>query len=254
MTKKTLSIFEEALLDLTLLEFVGVPDEDDIEYSFSESFEKKAAELIKKSKSKAWYHVNTTAKKLLIAAIITALLATSAMAIPSVREGLIKFLTHNTGINYYFTVDEDAIKNAPKELEIIYSPSYIPAEFELTFETQSEAVALFGYTAVNSETELSIIFEQEIMPENISQTVGGLIDSERSKIEYLNLNGYKVIQISWNEPGEEAVMLLWTDESYFFSIYCEGAEMLDEAKQIFYGIQPDEARTEAYLAEKTATK
>lgn len=250
MIKKTMSIFEETLLASALSDFSDVPPEEEIDYSFSERFEQKAGELIKKSRSKTWHRVNTTAKKLLIAAIITALLATSAMAIPAVREGLINFFTHNTGINYYFTVDENAIKNAPKELEIMYSPSYIPAEFELTFESQSEAVALFGYTAVNSGTEQSIIFEQEIMPENISQTVGGLIDSERSTIEYLNLNGYKVIQISWNEPGEEAVTLLWTDESYFFSIYCKGAKMIDEAKQIFYGVEPDEARTAAYLTEK----
>lgn len=247
MIKKTLSTFEKALLDATLLEFAGVPDEDDIDYSFSEGFEKKATELIKKSRSKAWYHVNTTAKKLLIAAIVTALLAGSAMAIPSVREGLLKFFAHDTGINYYFTVDEDAVKNAPKELEIVYSPSYIPDGYELVNETVCSGFASFTY--ITSDGDL-LDFTQEKMPDDPTYDVGPYIDSEEGKIEYIDLNGYKVIQIVSDEPGEETVSFIWTSEDYFFHIFCNAPVTLDEAKQIFYGVEPDEARTEAYLAEK----
>ena len=250
MIKKTLSTFEKALLDATLLEFAGVPAEDDISYSFSEEFEQKAGELIKKSRSKVWHHVNTTAKKLLIAAIVTALLVSSAMAIPSVREGLINFFTHNTGINYYFTVDEDAIKNAPKELEIIYSPSYIPAGFELIDETVCSGFASFTYLSPDGDL---LDFTQEKMPDDPNYAVGSSPDAERSKVDYVEIKGYKVIQLIWDQPGDEAVSLIWTNEDYFFSIFCTAPVTLDEAKQIFYGIQPDEARTAAYQAERDKT-
>lgn len=249
MIKKTLSTFEKALLDATLLEFAGVPDEDDIDYSFSEGFEKKATELIKKSRSKAWYHVNTTAKKLLIAAIVTALLAGSAMAIPSVREGLLKFFAHDTGINYYFTVDEDAVKNAPKELEIVYSPSYIPDGYELVNETVCSGFASFTYLSPDGDL---LDFTQEKMPDDPNYAVGSSPDAERSKVDYVEIKGYKVIQLIWDQPGDEEVALIWTSEDYFFSIFCTAPVTLDEAKQIFYGIQPDEARTAAYLAEKNS--
>ena len=249
MIKKTLSTFEKALLDATLLEFAGVPAEDDISYSFSEEFEQKAGELIKKSRSKVWHHVNTTAKKLLIAAIVTALLVSSAMAIPSVREGLINFFTHNTGINYYFTVDEDAIKNAPKELEIIYSPSFIPAGFELIDETVCSGFASFTYLSPDGDL---LDFTQEKMPDDPNYAVGSSPDAERSKVDYVEIKGYKVIQLIWDQPGDEAVSLIWTNEDYFFSIFYTAPVTLDEAKQIFYGIQPDEARTAAYLAEKNS--
>lgn len=249
MIKKTLSTFEKALLDSVLLEFAGVPSEEDIEYSFSQGFEQKAEKLIKKCGTAAWHHVNTTAKKLLIAAIITALLATSAMAIPPVREALLKFFVHNTGINYYFTVDEDAIKNAPKELEIVYSPSYIPDGYELVDETVCSGFA--SYTYLTPDGDL-LDFTQEKMPDDPNYAVGSSPDAERSKVDYVEIKGYKVIQLIWDQPGDEAVSLIWTNEDYFFSIFCTAPVTLDEAKQIFYGIQPDEARTAAYLAEKNS--
>ena len=245
MIKKTLSTFEKALLDATLPEFAGVPAEDDISYSFSEEFEQKAGELIKKSRSKTWHHVNTTAKKLLIAAIVTALLAGSAMAIPPIREGLLKFFAHNTGVNYYFTVDEDAIKNAPKELEIVYSPSYIPDGYELVDETVCSGFA--SYTYLTPDGDL-LDFTQEKMPDDPNYAVGSSPDAERSKVDYVEIKGYKVIQLTWDQPGDEAISLIWTNEDYFFSIFCTAPVTLDEAKQIFYGIQPDEARTAAYQA------
>lgn len=249
MIKKTLSTFEKALLDSVLLEFAGVPSEEDIEYSFSQGFEQKAEKLIKKCGTAAWHCVNTTAKKLLIAAIVTALLVSSAMAIPSVREGLINFFTHNTGINYYFTVDEDAIKNAPKELEIIYSPSFIPTGFELIDETVCSGFASFTYLSPDGDL---LDFTQEKMPDDPNYAVGSSPDAERSKVDYVEIKGYKVIQLIWDQPGDEAVSLIWTNEDYFFSIFCTAPVTLDEAKQIFYGIQPDEARTAAYLAEKNS--
>lgn len=249
MIKKTLSTFEKALLDATLLEFAGVPSEEDIEYSFSQGFEQKAEKLIKKCGTAAWHCVNTTAKKLIIAAIVTALLAGSAMAIPPIREGLLKFFAHNTGVNYYFTVDEDAIKNAPKELEIVYSPSYIPDGYELVDETVCSGFA--SYTYLTPDGDL-LDFTQEKMPDDPNYAVGSSPDAERSKVDYVEIKGYKVIQLIWDQPGDEAVSLIWTNEDYFFSIFCTAPVTLDEAKQIFYGIQPDEARTAAYLAEKNS--
>ncbi|MGM9591489.1 MAG: DUF4367 domain-containing protein [Oscillospiraceae bacterium] len=250
MIKKTLSTFEEVLLDSTLLEFAGVPSEEDIEYSFSEGFEQKAKKLIKKSGTAAWHCVNTTAKKLLIAAIITALLVSSAMAIPPVREELLKFFAHNTGVNYYFTVDEDAIKNAPKELEIVYSPSYVPDGYELVDETVCSGFASFTYLSPDGDL---LDFTQEKMPDDPNYAVGSSPDAERSKVDYVEIKGYKVIQLIWDQPGDEAVSLIWTNEDYFFSIFCTAPVTLDEAKQIFYGIQPDEARTAAYQAERDKT-
>ena len=247
MIKKTLSIFEEALLDSALLEFAGVPSEEDIEYSFTTDFERKSEKLIRKSRSRYWHHVNTTAKKLLVAAIITALLVSSAMAIPAVREGLIKFFMHNTGINYYFTVDEDAVKNAPKELEIIYSPSYIPAGFELIDETVCSGFASYTYLTPDGRM---IDFNQEKLPDDPNYAVGSNPDAEYSDVDYVEMNGYKVIQFIFDD---DSVELAWTNEEYFFRLYCTAPVTLDEAKQIFYGIQPDEARTAAHQAERDKT-
>lgn len=247
MIKKTLSIFEEALLDTTLLEFAGVPTEDDIEYSFSERFEKKAAELIKKSKSKAWYHVNTTAKKLLIAAIITVLLVGSAIAISSTNEELPKLFMNSTGTNYYFTVDKDVIKKAPKELETVYSPGYIPNGFRITEVTVSDGRAAYIY---ESSDKHRIEFIQQKMPADPSDAFDCYPTVANSKVYNVVLNGYDVIEISYN--NDSAIMMVWKSEDYFFSLYCDSPVTLAQARGMLLSIVPDEARTEAYLAEKNS--
>lgn len=249
MIKKTLSIFEEVLLDSVLLEFAGVPSEEDIEYSFTTDFERKSEKLIRKSRSRYWHHVNTTAKKLLIAAIITALLVSSAMAIPSVREEVMKIFVHDTGINYYFTVDEEAVNNAPKEIELVYTLSYIPAGFAQSNSTFCSDFVSYEYLSPDGEF---IGFKQETMPDDPAEDVGPYIDSEESKVEYIELNGYKVIQIVFGEPGDEAVAFLWTNEDYFFTLYCTAYEKIDIARHMLISIEPSEQLTDAVLADRDA--
>ncbi len=248
MIKKTLSILEETLLASALADYSDVPPEEEIDYSFSEKFEQKAGELIKKSRSKAWHHVNTTAKKLLIAAIIAALLATSAMAVPEVREEVMKIFAHDTGTYYYFTADEDAVKNAPKEIELIYSPTYIPAGFaqsNVTYSRDRNFVS-FEYSSTDGDY---ISYKQETMPDAPSYDVGPYVESEGSKIEYIRLNGHDVMQIVFGKPGEEAVVFLWTNEEYFFTLYCSSYDKITQARNTLISIEPDQQLTDAVMAD-----
>lgn len=246
MIKKTMSIFEETLLASALSDFSDVPPEEKIDYTFSEKFEQKAGELIKKSRSKTWHRVNTTAKKLLIAAIITALLATSAMAIPEVREEVMKIFAHDTGTYYYFTADEDTVKKAPKEIELIYSTTYIPAGFAQSNVTYSRDYVSFEYSSTDGDY---IGYKQETMPDDPSHDVGPYVDSEGSKVAYVRLNGHDVMQIVFGESGEKAVAFIWTNEDYFFTMYCSSYDKITQARNMLISIEPDQQLTDAVMAD-----
>ena len=236
--EKTMTVFENALLEKTLQSFDYVPATEEIEHEFSLEFESKSEKLIKKSNSKFWHCVNTTAKKILIAAIIMALLTGTVYAVPALREGLIKIFIHDDGSMYSFSVDRNMIKNAPTEIETAYSLTYIPDGYELA-NTVAVREGVVSLTYID-ENENWIDFTQEIVTQDPRNKLGGLSDSERSKLEHIELDGYEVIRIIHDE-GE--VELLWTDDEYFFALFCEEGG-IDEAEKIFYGIKPDAELTQ----------
>ena len=181
--------------------------------------------------------MNTAAKRLLIAAIIAALLTGTVLAVPALREGLIKFFVHDNGSMYFFTVDRNVIQNAPEEIETVYTLGYVPEEYEVVLQT-----ANFGFASINYMNEnCDIIWlDQELVTGDPRNTLGGLSDSERSTLEHIELNGYKVVRIS-HEDGE--IEFLWTDNEYFFNLFCSNVSP-DEAEKIFFGIIPDAELTE----------
>lgn len=235
--EKTMTIFENALLDKALRSFDYIPAAEEIDHEFSPEFERRSEKLIEKSASNVWHCVNTTAKKILIAAIIAALLTGTVLAVPALREGLIRIFIHDDGSMYSFTVDRNMIANAPTEIETAYSLTYISDGYKLVNTVACEGFVSLTYI---DENDSWIDFRQEIVTQDPRNKLGGLSDSERSELEHVVLNGYKVIQII-HEEGE--VEFLWTDNEYFFSLFCDKGG-LDEAKKVFYGIKPDAELTQ----------
>ena len=221
-----MSAFDNALLDKALRSFDYVPAAEEIDHEFSPEFERKSEKLIKKSRSNVWHCVNTTAKRLLIAAIIAALLTGTVLAVPALREGLIGIFVHDNGSMYFFTVDRSMIENAPTEIETAYNFTYLPDGYEVVCEVINEKIVSIDYM---DENDGWISFTQELVTQDPRNKLGGMADSERSELEHVVLNGYKEF--------------LWTDNEYFFSLFCDKGG-LDEAKKVFYGIKPDAELTQ----------
>lgn len=98
--------FERALIDATLEEYSDVPDcEDKIAIQLSDHFIRKTEKLNRKTVSKGWKYQNTVWKRVALIAILAAVLAASAMAIPAVREAIIKFFLHDEGTHYEVSFD-----------------------------------------------------------------------------------------------------------------------------------------------------
>ena len=151
-----MSAFENALLDNTLRSFDYVPAAEEIDHEFSPEFERKSEKLIKKSGSNVWHCVNTTAKRLLIAAIIAALLTGTVLAVPALREGLIRMFVHDNGSMYYFSVDRNMIENAPTEIETAYSLTYISDGYKLVNTVVCEGFVALDYMDENGGWNLSL--------------------------------------------------------------------------------------------------
>lgn len=232
--KKALSPYEAVLREQAMQGFADVPPENEIEHTFSEEFESAMQKLIKTGK-KPVLRMGSMAKRLLIAAIIVSLLAGCTMAAP----GIIKFFVHNTGERYYFTVNEKARENAPLEIETVYAISKVPEGFEMYDEAICEGFASYAYR--NEKTDKWISFDQEIVTGHPENHLGGEPDSEFSTMSKVTIDGYEVVQII-HEEG--AIQFTWTNEEYFFDLYCDNCFTLDQALDIFHSIQPDAARTE----------
>ena len=240
------STFEQALLDVSLEEFADIPPEDQLDVQFSAEFERKMAALIRNEQKRSWHLVNTRAKRILLIALLTILLlATTIAAVPALREGLIKFFTHDDGIAYTFTFDETDVARAPKEIEEIHAPSYIPEGYSLVDSLASPTASIMTY--VNEAGEIisftqNVIWSQPVEhPELGDVTMIMGLDSENSIAEYIVLDGYEVMEVL--DIQGEGIVYLWTDHEYIYRlgfVPVEAGKLLDrtEAERILASVGP----------------
>lgn len=235
MNKKTIMPFEQALLDATLEEFADIPDdEEEIAVTFSPSFVAKSKKLIRHTQQRIWPYVNTTMKRIVWIAIIAALLAQTVMAIPAVREAVIRFFLHDEGTHFEFTFDPEQAATAPDSIETVYLPTYIPDGFQE--ETRAMALDVVSVIWYNPDTGSYMDYEQFAMPEDPEASDWYGLNSEGVTRETLHLNGYEVIKIY----DDEYATFAWTDNEYFYNLSFYAPYSFEVMQQVFYSIQVDE--------------
>lgn len=233
MNKQKMTPFEQALLDATLEEFADIPeDEDKIDVTFSPAFTAKAEKLVRNTQRKSWRYVNTTMKRVALVAIVAAFLATTAMAIPAVRQAIIKFFLHDEGTHYTVTFDPEQAKAAPNEIEVVYMPTYIPKGFIESDKIIIPAAVSASWIGEDGDW---ISFDQITMPDNPENTSWYGINAEGVTTETLYLNGFEIRCI--NDYGRTFV---WTDNAYFYNLYCGPTVSDEEMQKIFCSIKIDE--------------
>ncbi|MBQ6160383.1 MAG: hypothetical protein IJK24_05525 [Oscillospiraceae bacterium] len=224
MAENKKTVFEQALTDAVLFRQQSTIEADKEPVEFSEDYRKAVGRLTKKTQRKTWKYVNTAAKRILIAAILIMLLATTAVAaIPALREGLIRFFMRDNGVFYSFSFTEEDYARAPREVEIYYAPSWVPPQYTLFSETY---VSLKGERAYMNEDGYLFVFAQHVLwqteesfdfPSGIGSVL--TIDSESMEVETKIMQGYEVrILRKTIEQGIEEETYIWTDHNYFFDI------------------------------------
>ena len=261
---------KEALVAATLADFQGVSVEREIEYTFSEGFEKWAAGLLRQMRSGKRY-VSTAGRVLraiLIAAIIAALLAGTAMAFPAVREAVKKFFIRSDGnmqyIEFYVngtdstetgsteatkdgsipgvkdeiildvevenpTGPSDAQTGPPIPIEYRF-PIYLPEGMQITSEVVNPITIS---TTMSGPGGLICDYRQMALPNgsNINTSIGLGSDYVHSEKVICNI----VLDYFSSNVTD---VLIWTDEFYLYRLVVNADMPMEEIEKIISSIEP----------------
>lgn len=230
MCKTEWKPFEQALVDAVLEEFADIPSEEEADWELSEAFDKKGQELIALVRRGGLHKVSTTVRRALLIAAIIAALALTAIAVPSVRETLIRFFTTNAGTHFEFSFDPEQAATAPDYIEKVYKPTYIPEGFyEDTVWVDTALVCYIWY----SEAGDYISFDQLPIP---NDSEGPQPNAENVEVVILNLKGYEVFAVY----SDGATLYHWTDNEYFYVLTLGPSVSNDECIRVFCSVTLDE--------------
>lgn len=228
MPKTKLKPFEQALLDASLEEFANIPSEVEINLKLSDAFSEKGEELIAQVRRGSLRRVGTIIRRIILVAAIIVALVVTVMAVPSIREAVIRFFTTNAGTHYEFSFDPEQAETAPDCIEKVYKPTYIPEGFR-------EDLVLIDYGFVSYQwvsDEGEYIFLDQLPIPNDSE--GPAPNAEGVAVTTLNLNGYEVFCVYG-----EITMYHWTDNEYFYQLGIPTSISQEEQHKMFFSITLD---------------
>ena len=214
--------FKNAFREVVSSEFAHIPtDENSIDFTFSERFNKRMAKLIK-SQKKAYYSlINTAYKRVAIICIIILALLTTACSVKVIREPIVNFFTevYESFTRYFF--EGDTVNTITKE----YSLKVLPDGFKQTNKTQD---AVFITTEYQNENGDIIELTQTITDNtqhNLDNQIGNKyeISVDGQKIQVLGFDGF--------------IQFMWIKNEYCFKVTGYGNIDKDILKQVVENIE-----------------
>lgn len=202
------SILKQALImtadEMVLSEFLDV---ENIEISFSDSFEKKLKKLCAGYDKISFKLTRTRARKvvLILVAIIVMMLA--SLSVGAVRDALSNFFfTHFSNHDVVeYKESEKADKEYPKTIEKIYEIESVPQGYELIDYSATETSVETIYLSNGGQIVLEQVVKQEYQIH---------IDNENTTKSRETINGIEYI-IYQNEYD---TIFVWDDGEYIFTI------------------------------------
>lgn len=217
--------FFDILREYASKEFEHIPKSDDeIDYEFSEEFEKKMEKLIdsigNNKKPRKLNHRKTIA--ILIAAIIIAF--AGAMSVSAIREPIVEFIykVYDGFTDLLFEGD------TTDKLSYIYSLSEIPEGFVETEQLITDGVIYVKYE--NEQSQKIIEFRQ-----NITEDISVSLDNEHGRVETFQINGQK-INVYISDYGNY-YYVFWNVDYYYMELIYHGTTTIDEILNLIKSIQ-----------------
>lgn len=196
-------LFVKALMEAERLDNAELPGEDEIEWEFSEKFEKSMDKLIRKNNRIRLSTRRTVTKGLLAALIASIVIFAALMSVTASREPIIEFVKKIFPQFNEITLNEASVPPVDT-IETEYTLSYLPDGFVLdTYQKSDYSV----FSIWKNEAGEKIVFSQKLIDLNSA------IDNE-SVYSELELNGLKAY---WTED-EYGGTLRWSDSDYCFVI------------------------------------
>lgn len=133
---------QEAFREAARREFSMVPDESELDYTFSPGFQRKMQRIILAQVHGYWNMVNTLGKRIAIAAAIIVMLLTTAMAIKPIRERVIQFFVKIYEEYFEITFGEEESGDLYSVVEPMtqYTLSWLPTGYSNTSTLETEVL------------------------------------------------------------------------------------------------------------------
>ncbi len=160
--------FKQAFREVVSLEFSHIPtDENSIQYTFSEKFNKRMEKLIKAQKKVYWNLVSTTSKRVAIIFLAIFTMFTAAFSVKAIREPIVKFISeiYETFTHYFF--DGDTTDTITQEYSIKVLPdgfkqtNQIKSDVFVTTEYQDDSGNIIQFTQMTTEHSAGYFFDNE---------------------------------------------------------------------------------------------
>ncbi len=194
-------LFIKAFIEVERIDNASLKSEEEIEWDFSEKFEKSMNKLIKKN-NHIKLSTRSNIKKGLLAAIIAIIVAfTELISVSATRTPFIEFIKKVFPQFNEVTLSEESTPPVDR-IETEYTLTNLPEEYKID-TYQKDDLGVFTVWKDNNNSE--IMFSQEILDPNLS------IDTEHNYHE-LKINGYE----SYLMTAEKNSVLSWTDGYYWF--------------------------------------
>lgn len=194
-------LFINAFMEAERIDNASLKSEDEIEWDFSEKFEKSMNQLIKKNN-----HIKLSTRrnirKGLLAAIIAIIVAfTGLMSVSATRTPFIEFIKKVFPQFNEVTLSEESTPPVER-IETEYTLTDLPEGFEIK-EYQKDDLGIF--TVWKNQNGDKIVFSQNLIDASFT------FDNEHSYKE-TNINGYE----AYLNTYEFESSLKWSDGYYWF--------------------------------------
>lgn len=200
-------LFIKAFLEAERIDNSKLKSEDEIEWDFSEKFEKSMNKLIRKN-NHIKFSTRRHIRKGLLAAIVAIIVTfIGLMSVSATRTPFIEFVKKIFPQFNEITLSEESTPPVDK-IETEYTLTNLPYGFEIK-EYQKDDCKVF--IIWENEANEEIVFSQKLLDTNFT------IDNEHNYKELL-INGYTAYYVE----DESGAFIRWTDGYYWFTINVSG--------------------------------
>lgn len=212
---------QEAFREAARREFAMVPDENELDYTFSPGFQRKMQRIIRAQVHGYWNMVNTLGKRIAIAAAIIVMLLTTAMAIKPIRERVIQFFVEVYEEYFSITFGEKESGDLYPVVEDIttYTLSQIPDGYKEVVSYQIDTIL---FTIWKNEDGQDILLSQGIGSQEIT------LDHTSDNLIIINHNDLLISHLVLAEANS----FVWEQNGYVFQLMVSDNISLNETLEM----------------------
>lgn len=214
--------FKNAFREVVSSEFAHIPtDENSIDFTFSERFNKRMAKLIRSQKKVYYNFVNTAYKRVAIICVVLLTMLTTACSVKAIREPIVNFFTevYESFTRYFF--EGDIADTITKE----YCISELPDDFTQTDKISNDIS--ITTTFENSSGDIIEFYQ------TITEETEHLLDAEHGNVVE-HIIGNDTVHII---EANGTIQAIWVRDEYCLTLTTYGKINIDTVKQIIESVK-----------------